>query len=177
MTGDPRPLQNSAPYAGLDSIILGNGDHMKISRTGYSSQHKGFRCLDLTNNKVYISRHVRFNETDFPFSHGQTTLNPHEVSEFVCVPVLPPAHASQCSHGPSLHQVPSEPIVTTSSSHGTPLSYPIPHAPATQEGVPPFIIEVASLPMQPYPLHYQRRVVVPMVEIPLSDAHTNSQDG
>ncbi|KAI5318257.1 hypothetical protein L3X38_037965 [Prunus dulcis] len=43
---------------------------------GYSSQHKGFRCLDPTNNKIYISRHVRFNETYFPFSHGQTTPQP-----------------------------------------------------------------------------------------------------
>ncbi|KAI5318258.1 hypothetical protein L3X38_037966 [Prunus dulcis] len=31
--------------------------------------------------------------------------------------------------------------------------------------------------MQPYPLHYQRRVVVPMVKIPPSDAQTTGQDG
>ncbi|KAI5352788.1 hypothetical protein L3X38_005680 [Prunus dulcis] len=91
---------------------------------GYSSQHKGFRCLDPTNNKV-----------------------------------------------------PNAPIVTASSSHGTPLSDPSPPGPATQDGVPSSIFDVASIPMQPYPLHYQRCVVVPLVEIPPSDAQTTGQDG
>lgn len=33
---------------------------------GYSSQHKGYRCVDSTTGCVYISRHVIFNETIFP---------------------------------------------------------------------------------------------------------------
>jgi len=35
---------------------------------GYSEQHKGYRCLVPTDNRVYISRHVVFDETFFPFS-------------------------------------------------------------------------------------------------------------
>ncbi|GJW16872.1 retrovirus-related pol polyprotein from transposon TNT 1-94 [Tanacetum coccineum] len=34
---------------------------------GYSLQHKGYRCLDLTTSRVFVSRHARFNETVFPF--------------------------------------------------------------------------------------------------------------
>ncbi|CAH1430397.1 unnamed protein product [Lactuca virosa] len=34
---------------------------------GYSSSHRGYRCLDSTSDKVYISHHVRFHETYFPF--------------------------------------------------------------------------------------------------------------
>lgn len=34
---------------------------------GYSKINKGFRCLDLSTGKVYISRHVRFDELVFPF--------------------------------------------------------------------------------------------------------------
>lgn len=34
---------------------------------GYSSQYKGYRCLYPPTNKVYISRHVIFDEECFPF--------------------------------------------------------------------------------------------------------------
>jgi histone deacetylase 1/2 len=35
---------------------------------GYPSAHKGYRCLDLATRRVYISRHVIFDETHFPFA-------------------------------------------------------------------------------------------------------------
>ena len=35
---------------------------------GYSAHHKGYLCLDVTTNRVIISRHVVFDETVFPFS-------------------------------------------------------------------------------------------------------------
>ncbi|KAD2392993.1 hypothetical protein E3N88_39970 [Mikania micrantha] len=34
---------------------------------GYSPLHHGYRCLDLDTDRVYIARHVRFNEHLFPF--------------------------------------------------------------------------------------------------------------
>ncbi|KAD3068070.1 hypothetical protein E3N88_35950 [Mikania micrantha] len=34
---------------------------------GYSPSHHGYQCLDPTTNRIYIARHVRFNETSFPF--------------------------------------------------------------------------------------------------------------
>ncbi|CAL8992246.1 unnamed protein product [Prunus brigantina] len=40
----------------------------------YSYQHKGYRCLDPTMGRVYISRHVIFNETVFPYKQLQTHL-------------------------------------------------------------------------------------------------------
>jgi hypothetical protein len=36
---------------------------------GYSSVYKGHCCYDISANKIYISRHVRFNEIKFPFAH------------------------------------------------------------------------------------------------------------
>ena len=33
---------------------------------GYSSAHKGFRCLDPATIKLYITRHAQFDETHFP---------------------------------------------------------------------------------------------------------------
>jgi hypothetical protein len=35
---------------------------------GYPADHKAYRCLDLTTNKIVVSLHVVFDEPDFPFS-------------------------------------------------------------------------------------------------------------
>ena len=39
---------------------------------GYSSDHKGYRCLDLHSNRIIISCHVVFDESVFPFSEMST---------------------------------------------------------------------------------------------------------
>lgn len=36
---------------------------------GYSAQHMGVKCLDVPTGRVYISRDVVFDETNFPFAH------------------------------------------------------------------------------------------------------------
>jgi hypothetical protein len=35
---------------------------------GYSNVHKGYKCLDISTGRVYISRDVVFDETVFPFA-------------------------------------------------------------------------------------------------------------
>jgi histone deacetylase 1/2 len=35
---------------------------------GYSNMHKGFKCLDISTGRIYISRDVIFNEQIFPFA-------------------------------------------------------------------------------------------------------------
>ncbi|GKB19653.1 ribonuclease H-like domain-containing protein [Tanacetum coccineum] len=34
---------------------------------GYPAYHRGYRCLDLETNKIILSRHVTFDETQFPY--------------------------------------------------------------------------------------------------------------
>ena len=36
---------------------------------GYSPQHNGVKCLDVSTGRVYISRDAVFDETVFPFAH------------------------------------------------------------------------------------------------------------
>nr|GEV05502.1 retrovirus-related Pol polyprotein from transposon TNT 1-94 [Tanacetum cinerariifolium] len=43
---------------------------------GYSPSHHGYRCLDISTERLYIARHVRFNETQFPFDISKTTSPP-----------------------------------------------------------------------------------------------------
>jgi hypothetical protein len=42
---------------------------------GYSPNHKGYRCLDLTSHRVLISHYVIFDESDFPFSSSSSTAS------------------------------------------------------------------------------------------------------
>src|ERR1044071_8750550 len=35
---------------------------------GYPADHRGYRCLDRTTGKIILSRHVTFNELEFPYS-------------------------------------------------------------------------------------------------------------
>ncbi|GKB25397.1 ribonuclease H-like domain-containing protein [Tanacetum coccineum] len=42
---------------------------------GYPAYHRGYRCLDLSTNKIIISRHVTFDELQFPYG-SITPLQP-----------------------------------------------------------------------------------------------------
>lgn len=44
---------------------------------GYSERHKGYRCLVPTDGRIYISRHVVFDENFFPFTKKLTTDYEH----------------------------------------------------------------------------------------------------
>jgi hypothetical protein len=102
----PTPvLQNASPY----EVLYGNSPSYSLFRTfgclcypylrdyvshklapkttpcvfiGYSSTHKGFRCLDRTTQHVFISRHVIFDETNFPFA-GNPPATPASLSDLV----------------------------------------------------------------------------------------------
>jgi Reverse transcriptase (RNA-dependent DNA polymerase) len=43
---------------------------------GYSTIYKGYKCLDIKTNKTYLSRHVVFDETSFPFKQQESKSSP-----------------------------------------------------------------------------------------------------
>src|SRR6185437_15909056 len=56
---------------------------------GYSPDHKEYRCFDLTSRRVLISRHVAFDESDFPYSTSSTpSPDPELESLFPTDPVV-----------------------------------------------------------------------------------------
>ena len=46
---------------------------------GYSTHHKGYQCLNMQTSRIYISRHVKFDELIFPFrsTQGSTKFDFH----------------------------------------------------------------------------------------------------
>ena len=104
---------------------------------GYSAHHKGYRCLDLSSNRVIISRHVIFDETAFPFAerHGPSApANLQFLDDDTTDPVLPPIGPMHkfLSAGtpPSTADVSSAPAGPTATVPGAPLSAEDPPAPA-----------------------------------------------
>ena len=84
---------------------------------GYSLHHKGYRCLDHLTGRVYISRHVLFNETSFPFSQVRTppaspSTNSHSSTFDLNFPL------SSFFHSPATSSLSSGP--NTSPSHISP---------------------------------------------------------
>jgi hypothetical protein len=68
---------------------------------GYSFDHKGYRCLDLTMNCLLISRHVVFDESSFLFASFNPPLDDLDSlfssSPAVC-PIAPPYPSSIARH-------------------------------------------------------------------------------
>ena len=62
---------------------------------GYSAQHKGVKCLDVSTGRVYISRDVVFDETKFPFAD----LHPNAGALLRKEILLLPSHLSGIDHG------------------------------------------------------------------------------
>jgi hypothetical protein len=104
---------------------------------GYSPDHKGYRCLDLASHRVLISRHVVFDESDFPFSSTPTTsltdldvfldLNP------VSPTIVPPFPTSSSASPPRV-ALPAPPAPALPRAASTPSALPSPAQPRALGG-------------------------------------------
>jgi len=85
---------------------------------GYSSNHKGYLCLDSATGRVYITPHVVFDEHKFPLAKSSPSTN--DISDEVFPPVIINASISSpsCSADPPAPPSSTLPNINT-SSHST----------------------------------------------------------
>ncbi|KAM2234356.1 hypothetical protein EV2_013133 [Malus domestica] len=85
---------------------------------GYSLNHQGYKCLDLSTRRIYLSRHVLFDEDSFPFKeltslrenvdHTGSFTSPDLLFTFpILLSSLPLPNHNQCL------VIPSQPTSTT----------------------------------------------------------------
>ena len=84
---------------------------------GYSSLHKGYKCLHVPTNRVYISRDVVFDENVFPFRAlpnnsitplpdvSSTTPSPDQFVDVAYAPALLPNHVAGIGCGARLEHL------------------------------------------------------------------------
>ncbi|WVZ58080.1 LOW QUALITY PROTEIN: hypothetical protein U9M48_008389 [Paspalum notatum var. saurae] len=78
---------------------------------GYSPDHKGYRCLDPSTNRVIISRHVIFDESSFPFADTSSTASQPVSNLDFLDNLLCPESRTLAHRRPGLHLAPRRPLV------------------------------------------------------------------
>ncbi|KAL4569482.1 hypothetical protein LXL04_025120 [Taraxacum kok-saghyz] len=104
---------------------------------GYSTSNHGYRCFDPSSDRIYIARHVRFNEHSFPFT---SNLTPTPFSTEPYVSVYPDPHNIPPSTPPSNNLNKSTP----------PNDLPTPPPPTASSEADP---QPAAPPLQTYHRH------------------------
>jgi hypothetical protein len=76
---------------------------------GYSPSHRGYKCLHLPSGRVYISRHVIFDKSLFPFSRpSPSSLDPPTQQALLCpLPPLPSNNPPPLSNNPLRNPIPT----------------------------------------------------------------------
>ncbi|GJX37049.1 retrovirus-related pol polyprotein from transposon TNT 1-94, partial [Tanacetum coccineum] len=112
---------------------------------GYNPSHHGYHCLDISTERLYIARHVCFNEAQFPFDIPKTTsLTPSKT---------PPYYSSESPYviPTTDHPSPSSPRLSISSpSSVSHLSLTSQTSPESSYGQPS-LVSTTSIPTPPPP--------------------------
>ncbi|GJS87404.1 ribonuclease H-like domain-containing protein [Tanacetum coccineum] len=87
---------------------------------GHASNHRGYRCLELSTKKIIISRHVTFDETVFPYSSHQTTTTPTTYSFLDDTYDLPSIIPQPTVTQPTSTPIPNEPMTPLAQTPNTP---------------------------------------------------------
>jgi hypothetical protein len=100
---------------------------------GYGGTQKGYRCLDPQTRKIYLSRSVVFDETQFPakgmtLSQGSCKVIASSGNSLVSLPISLPSIISNCSDEPSFTATVTQ-IDTPMPAQQQQTFTPLPHSP------------------------------------------------
>jgi hypothetical protein len=145
---------------------------------GYSSDHKGYRCLDLTSHRIIISRHVVFDEDVFPLAgpspptdldslHESDLVSPSsQAPRLALLPAPCAASMPWLAHIPAPRAAPSTPPAPRAAPSTTPAPRAAPSttpAPRVAPPTPPAPCAAPSTPTarfaDPALVYHRRRHV------------------
>jgi histone deacetylase 1/2 len=115
---------------------------------GYSNYQKGYMCLDLATNRVYISRHVVFDEHSFP-AKELVVFNSHlnqnsTASKSLIIPTS--VMSSSLLSPPNFTDIQSQPLTSDPTSLSPILHIPDISPPSNLEHIP----DPQEFPDQPH---------------------------
>jgi Reverse transcriptase (RNA-dependent DNA polymerase)/GAG-pre-integrase domain len=117
---------------------------------GYSIMYKGYKCLSLNTNKIYISRHVIFDEYSFSFTKtsapATSSLSPSHTSSLV---VIPPYHPPQQTSSSDKSDSLSSPLTPSPPLRNLPASTSVPSPPVSNTPLLVYTRRKPSLSQKP----------------------------
>ncbi|KAI0499987.1 hypothetical protein KFK09_018195 [Dendrobium nobile] len=139
---------------------------------GYSPFHKGYKCLDPLSNKIYISRHVTFNETHFPYKHSLNTQSPTPLSSSSSIPPLLLIPSSLAFDSPIPSNRPTPPIQPTPTQHSASSS---PSATESYSAVPALPeLTTTNIPTHPMQTRLKSGIAKPKHIVSLLTTNTST---
>ena len=90
---------------------------------GYNNSHRGLNCLDTSTGKVFVSRHVIFDEGIFPFTHFNVKLTQPSSTSYATLPLSLLKNSMTHSPSPQTDTTPTTNSLTPTSS--LPIDHPI----------------------------------------------------
>ncbi|KAM0038591.1 putative RNA-directed DNA polymerase [Helianthus debilis subsp. tardiflorus] len=122
---------------------------------GYNTTHHGYRCFDPTTERIYIARHVRFQENTFPFGANPTDSSPT------------PSQANPYVSSYPTDNIPFQPDTSSAPTSPCPTNDPI-HPPSPQPAQPNISTHpvTSSRPDQSIPYHSSTQPISPPTDPP-----------